>query len=244
MNLPLGDLKAGLSKRTIREQIADKLTAMIGSGLLREGDELPSERDLASTLDVSRETIRGAIQVLAALGMIEIAHGSRSRVTERSRWIGAPIANGNLQNYLPEEIYRARKVVEVAVAQAATLAIKPSVLAHLHQLVDAQADMHDDPIAFQISDIEFHALIYEAGGNRLLKTFLTDVYGYALDLRRRALLVPNAVKRSWLDHGRIIAAFDARDPAAAGAAVARHLARVHRTTQLADRDAKRETVRR
>ena len=174
---------------------------MIGSGLLREGDELPSERDLASTLDVSRETIRGAIQVLAALGMIEIAHGSRSRVTERSRWIGAPIAIGNLQNYLPEEIYRARKVVEVAVARP-----RRSRSSRRCWRICINWSMPRPTCTTTRSpfpDLRHRVPCLDLRGRRQppAQDLLTDVYGYALDLRRRALLVPNAVKRSWLDHG-------------------------------------------
>ncbi|MGO4872471.1 MAG: winged helix-turn-helix domain-containing protein, partial [Roseiarcus sp.] len=60
-----------MSKRTVRERISDKLASLIASGILHLGDELPSERELASLLSVSRETIRGAIQTLAAKGILE-----------------------------------------------------------------------------------------------------------------------------------------------------------------------------
>ena len=59
-------LKAEIGRRTVRERISDKLASLIASGILQIGDELPSERELASLLDVSRETVRGAIQTLAA----------------------------------------------------------------------------------------------------------------------------------------------------------------------------------
>src|SRR5690349_22629436 len=72
--------KSPIAKRTVKDQISDKLAYMIHSGLLRAGDELPSERELASTLGVSRETVRAAIGVLAARHMIEVSQGSRTRV--------------------------------------------------------------------------------------------------------------------------------------------------------------------
>lgn len=237
MNHGFAELRAGLSKRTMREQIADRIAGMIASGLVRPGDELPSERDLSATLDVSRETVRGAIQTLAALGMIEVAQGARSRVLEPAGWLGSPpsAAAGRLERYTPEEVYGARKVVEMAVAQEAARRLDAAGLDRLRKLVEAQAGMLDDPVAFQISDIEFHAAIYRAGGNRLLAGFLSEVYDYALHLRRRALLVPGAVRRSWQDHRRILATLEARDGEAAAAAMARHLLRVHRTTLLAMR---------
>lgn len=236
MDATLANLRAGLSKRTMREQIADRLLAMLRAGLLRPGDELPSERDLASTLGVSRETVRGAVQTLAALGMIEVAHGARSRIQLPHRWAAPPTPEPEpdsaprLNLYTPDEVYAARKLVELAVAREAARRLSAVSLGRLATLVEAQAAMFDDPVAFQISDQEFHATIYRAGGNRLLASFLLDAYDYALALRRRALLVPGAVRRSWQDHRAILAAMEARDGAAAEAAMGRHLLRVHRTT--------------
>ena len=67
-------------KRSIRDVIADKIAGLIASGILQVGDALPSERDLAAALNVSRESVRGAIQSLGARGIIGISHGSRTRV--------------------------------------------------------------------------------------------------------------------------------------------------------------------
>src|SRR5438105_9650647 len=72
--------KGQIAKRPVKDQISDKLAYMIHSGLLRVGDELPSERELASTLGVSRETVRAAIGVLQARRMVEVSQGSRTRV--------------------------------------------------------------------------------------------------------------------------------------------------------------------
>ena len=65
---PAPHLKAEIGRRTVRERISDKLASLVASGILHVGDELPSERELASLLAVSRETVRGAIQTLAAMG--------------------------------------------------------------------------------------------------------------------------------------------------------------------------------
>ena len=76
-------LKAELARRTVRERISDKLASLVASGILDVGDELPSERELASMFAVSRETVRGAVQTLAAKGIVEIsagrAHARRQR---------------------------------------------------------------------------------------------------------------------------------------------------------------------
>jgi DNA-binding FadR family transcriptional regulator len=228
----LPDLKAYVSKRTVREQIAGKLAAMIRSGLLRVGDELPSERDLSGTLEVSRETVRSAIQALAAVGMLEISQGARTRV---ARTEGYPFSSAapdpkKIGRYSAEEVFKARKLVELAVIREAAERISQAELDRLRRLVEAQGEMTDDPVRFQISDVEFHQGIYRAGGNSLLESFLGEVYDYALDFRRKALLMPGAVAASWRDHQRILKALESRDGDAAANAMERHLLRVHRTT--------------
>ena len=66
-------LRAEIGRRTVRERISDKLASLIASGILQVGEELPSERDLAALLAVSRETVRGAIQTLAAIGVVAVS---------------------------------------------------------------------------------------------------------------------------------------------------------------------------
>ncbi len=227
MHDTLAGLRAGLSKRTVRAQITDKLAGMIASGLLRPGDELPSERDLAEALEISRETVRGAIQALESRGMVEVAQGARSRVLGPENWL-APPPTSAIARYTPEEVHAARTLLEVDAAREAARRIDNAQLAHLHWLMQAQGDALDDPAAFHICGSEFHASIHRAAGNRLLAAFLLEVYGQAQQLRRPALEAPGAAKRSWQDHHRIFDAIAARDPDAAAAAMAAHLGRIHK----------------
>ena len=74
------EFRGEFARRTVRELISDKLASLVASGILEVGDELPSERELASKLAVSRETVRGAIQTLSAKGIVEVSQGSRTRV--------------------------------------------------------------------------------------------------------------------------------------------------------------------
>eukprot|EP01037_Dinobryon_pediforme_P029700 gene29700-33450_t len=73
-------LQDAIERRNTRDIVAEKIASVIASGLLQVGDSLPSERDLAAALQVSRETVRGGMQILAALGVIEISQGSRTRI--------------------------------------------------------------------------------------------------------------------------------------------------------------------
>jgi len=219
----------GISKRTIRDQIADKLAYMIHSGLLRVGDDLPSERELASTLSVSRETVRAAIAVLQARRMIEVNQGSRTRVLGPGPFpLHESVSTlGNLRHRSFSEVAEARAAVEAQVIRLAARRIRSSELARLNKLLREQADMLEDPVRFQISDREFHTTLYGACRNKLLIDVVCDFYDYALEIRRRALQRPGAIARSVADHRHILAALTTRD---AEAAMDEHLERVRKTT--------------
>ncbi|GLQ56181.1 FadR/GntR family transcriptional regulator [Devosia nitrariae] len=229
--LDLRDLKAGLSKRTIREQVSHRIAAMVQSGLLRPGDGLPSERELAATLEVSRETVRGAIQMLAAIGMVEISQGSRTRVIGTADFPrAANTRDRDLTRDTARQVYEARLVVERPTTRLAVERITDAELQRLRRLVEAQHEMTNDPVRFQISDAEFHDVIYRAGGNAMLSDFLHEMYSIGLEFRRRVLLEDGAVAKSLDDHIQILAALERRDADATIAAVENHLNRIHCTT--------------
>ncbi len=222
-----------IAKRMVKDQISDKLAYMIHSGLLRPGDELPSERELATTLGVSRETVRAAIGVLQARKMIEVSQGARTRVLGPG---SMPLHEsvgilGALKHRSLNEVAEARAAVEVQVIALAAQRITPPQLARLQALVDEQRAITDDPVRFQISDQEFHQTLYRACGNALLADVVFDFYGYALEYRRLALERRNAIPQSVAEHQAIVDALRTGVPAVAVAAMRDHLDQVHRTTR-------------
>src|SRR5688500_14797771 len=110
---PAGFL-GSVSRSTVREVIAEKLAALIASGVLSVGAELPGERELASALSVSRETVRGAVQVLAAHGILKVAHGARTTVAKSDLGdlaVQVTVAR-SIQAYDLESVHAARLLVE------------------------------------------------------------------------------------------------------------------------------------
>ncbi len=215
-------LDSKIAKHTMKEQISDKIAYLICSGFLRVGDELPSERELAKTLGVSRETV----------GMIEVSQGARTRVARTDGFVlsEAVTTLRELKNYTPQTVYEARRVVESAVVSDAARHITPEARAQLKELLAVQATLFDDPSAFQISDREFHEIIYQSCRNPLLAKFVSDLYAYALDVRRLAISQPGAIARSYNDHLRVYEALVAGDPEAAVAAMGSHLTTVYTTS--------------
>ncbi|MEP7083793.1 MAG: FCD domain-containing protein, partial [Betaproteobacteria bacterium] len=193
---------SGIAKRSVSDQISDKLAYMILSGLLRPGDELPSERQLATTLSVARESVRAAIAVLQSRRMIEVSQGARTRVVGPGKSVlhDSVGALERLKDSSFDEVAEALGAVEEQVARLAAKRIDRATLARLERLLEQQEAMFADPVSFQISDREFHSVFYAACGNTLLSDVVNDFYDYALDYRRRALQRKGAIARSVADH--------------------------------------------
>ena len=66
--IPIGDLFEPVATSRISSAIVDQIRELIGSGRLRVGDRLPSERELAGQFGVSRVTVRDALRSLEAVG--------------------------------------------------------------------------------------------------------------------------------------------------------------------------------
>lgn len=222
-----------LDRRTTREVIAEKLMVLIATNMLRPGDELPGERELANVLHVSRETVRGAVQMLAARQIIEVSHGSRSRVANVDlSHLTVTIASPNaIDSYDLDDVHAARLHIELKVVGDAARNIDDETLRKLESLLEAQQLCGDDAMRFLICDREFHVAIYRACGNPLLSDFVTDLYTYMMDNRRSAMSRPGAVAASYNDHVAIVDALARHDEDAVVAAFRRHLLRIYETTK-------------
>lgn len=226
------ELRHGVARRSVRELVSDKVATLIASGILQVGDTLPSERDLATAFQVSRETVRGAMQILATRGIIEISQGARTRVVSAEvGTLSSGLREPKLINtYDLEAIQAARLLVERQVIADAARRIDERTLRLLDDCLATQRTTLDDPVRFLICDREFHTAIYQACGNPVLADFVSDLYAYMMEHRRQAVSRPGAILRSYQDHKAVLAGLRARDPEAAVAAFDVHIHRIYTTT--------------
>ena len=81
---------APISKQTVVENIINTILEMIAKGEIRPGSSLPSERELACRLNVSRSSLREALKALAYEGIVEIRQGSGTYLTDKAVTTTAP----------------------------------------------------------------------------------------------------------------------------------------------------------
>lgn len=211
-------------------QIADQLASSIRSEGLAAGERLPSERDLASRFEVSRQTVREALIALEVAGVIEIRLGS-------GVYVKSPAVNGARIEYEdapgPLEILEARRIIESQAAALAAQRISNEELQKLQVILRLMGDSEDrgDIADAESRDRKFHLLIAEATRNSAIASTVewlwqlrskTDVSHYYHEKIRSKGSQPDIE-----EHQRILQALTRHDPEAASAAMTKHLERVY-----------------
>ncbi|WP_432119569.1 FadR/GntR family transcriptional regulator [Streptomyces sp. bgisy032] len=216
-------------KGTVTQRAIERIKAMIAEGLLEPGQRLPTERDLAVQLGISRSSMREAIRALTVLGVLEARHGSGIYVTRleagdllETFGVVADLSRGpRLVELL--EIRRALESTATALAAARITDDQlAEVAAHL-------AAMHatEDPEEIIAHDLAFHRVIAVAAGNATLAALLEGLSSRTFRARiRRGYQEDGAFARTRREHAAIHRALAARDPEAARAAAAAHVGEV------------------
>lgn len=156
------------------ERIADELRAMIVSGELRDGDWLGRESDLVERFAVSRPSLREALRILEAEGLITVVRGVRGGVVVRQPDERVTARNAALvlqfRNTTLADVHEARSIIEPAAARMVASARDHRAAAEkLRTLIAAQQDVIDDPAAFGKANAEFHKRLVSLAGNQTLE---------------------------------------------------------------------------
>lgn len=202
---------------------AQTLQRQIRDGQYRPGDMLPSQRELAVTLGISRASLREAISTLEALGLVRAQPGKGVLVTAgRNPGHAAPPGSGTAQ---PAQMFQFRAVVEPAAAALAACRIDSDGLA---QLMALQQRLHIaleklDLVDASEADLAFHMTLARLSGN----TPLAGVIEQSEQAIAHCLRLPFADNsRIWDtadEHAAVLAALQQRAPQAAYLAMQQHL---------------------
>jgi GntR family transcriptional repressor for pyruvate dehydrogenase complex len=221
-----------LERRSISEQVANRILSMIKSGNLKSGDRLPTEAQMGIAFGISRPPLREALKALTLMGVLESRQGGRYSVTDLSpsRLVAPFNVMLSVGDYDVHEHFEARAVVDCELvglcAERATPEQRQRIMQHA---VDGKAFL-EDPVAFRLLDIEFHQSLNDAAGNRLLSALAQGLYDIGLDMRRVASTMPGNIEKSVAQHIEVADAVMAGDAPAAVAAYRRHLEHVRDTT--------------
>ncbi|MDB5072107.1 MAG: FadR family transcriptional regulator [Candidatus Eremiobacteraeota bacterium] len=220
--------------RRLHAHVVDALVPMIVNGELAPGSLLPTEPEMSTRFGVSRSVVREALRVLGAKGLIEVRHGSGTRVTPPERWDPLdPLVLSALRGRGPSaavlhDLLEARTIVECEVA---ALAAERADAQQRCDLQDAVATMRasvGDPPRFVTGDSAFHLILLRAARNRVLERMTQPMHELLQYAQALTDAIPGVLTRALADHEAIADAVMRRDAAGARDAMRVHLARTQR----------------
>ena len=224
------------------EAVVERFQTLILDGVLRPGDRLPAERQLADDLDVSRPILRDALAALESDGLIVARRGEGTFIADLMGDVfSEPIARlmrsstHGLGDYL-----EFRQLLEADMAAMAAERATASDRAMLESLANAMQDAHTkgDAALEARLDVELHTLIVEAAHNLVFLHVLRACYRLLEDdvfsNRKRLYAQPGERKALLNQHLTLIDAILTGDQDAARTAAADHIAYVSETCARLD----------
>lgn len=233
---PAADFEGvALERRSIAEQVASRILALVKSGNLKSGDRLPTEQQMGVALGISRPALREALKALTVLGVLESRQGGRYTVTDLSpsRLVAPLQFIMFVKNYDVDAHFEARAAVDLELVRLCSARATEEERKKILRLAEDGRAFVSDPVGFRVLDFEFHQTINEAARSMLLGMIAQGLYDIALDVRRIAVETPGAIPVSVNDHLLIARAIVAGDAGAAVAAYRGHLDHVRETTERA-----------
>jgi DNA-binding FadR family transcriptional regulator len=209
--------------------IADQIRGAILGGKLSEGERLPPERELAEQFGVSRVTVRDALRALEAMGLIEVRVGARGGAfvtAPTGSVVGQTMSDMMMMQALtPEDIVEARLIVELGTVTLAAARATADDLAAMRELDRRAREALLAKTYTREMSWDFHALLAHAARNAAVEGF---AHSFRSSLSMHPIRTREGVKaheRTVEEHGRILAALEARDGTTARREMAAHLLR-------------------
>lgn len=167
-----------IKKENVPEKIIREIKQLIDSGQMATGSRLPSERDLAGLLNVSRSSLREALKALSILGIIENRHGDGNFISASSNnWPMEPLSIFlSVKRGAMIDLIDARQGLEIT---AAELAARRRTDDDIERMTQAIRDMHatqNRPEMFYKNDLSFHRRLVAAAKNPIIADLLEKIY--------------------------------------------------------------------
>lgn len=209
-------------KKSAVDQVIDSIKDVLIKKKLKPGDLLPSEQNIAESLGVGRGSVREALKILSAFGIVEIKQGDGSYIaTSANKKIFDPLIYSLIINNTDsEELIRLRSMIETGVLNtiiddATDEDIERLLAIHQH-LEEAFAQEVEDLETLNTLDLDFHRCMASITHNHLIE----NLYNFVIDI-----FAPTINARYALDvHRKIIEAVTRRDTSIAFIAEKEHIA--------------------
>ncbi|RKX95156.1 MAG: hypothetical protein DRZ90_10720 [Spirochaetes bacterium] len=158
---------------TVADAVVEKILEQISTGKLAWGQQLPAQRELAKMLNVGVSSAREALQILQAMGFIEVKRGQGTFITENSSEpLLKSISHSIYQDTSTQDLMEAREVLDTGLAVLAAKKAGASDISRMEKYLDIMAvNFNSDPNLSAKSDMDFHIALAHSVDNPILEKF-------------------------------------------------------------------------
>ena len=205
-----GNLVA-IQRMDVFREVLRQIDRYIESNQLKPGDRLPSDRDLAAALHVSRPLVRQAIKVLESLGRVTAQQGSGTFVRDASHRVAVTELMRGLtfDRMLLRQVLPARIAIELEVLRAAFERRTPANLTLIGQALELRRRQLEDDVQEATLDLTFEATLGRICGNEVLRRLQALVHDVWLEAQIAEGESPDGLSRLHREHEGIFEAFSA-----------------------------------
>lgn len=218
-----------IKPKKISSQIAEQIRNSIMSGEFVPGDRLPPERELAEMFGVSRPSVREALNILGASGLVEVLQGGGTTVKSLVEQVSGNALSDmiRIEQERALDVIEVRKCMESWTAYFAAQRALPEDLRRMEEIVNG---MHQNLVTLQPSedlDANFHIVIAKATHNVVWLHLMQNIFDAMKEFQRgvwRAVyLTEEDQKQLFMHHQSVYQAIRDRDAERARLLMLEHL---------------------
>jgi GntR family transcriptional repressor for pyruvate dehydrogenase complex len=229
-----------IKRGKVSDMAVEAIDNLIIRNNLKEGDGLPSEKSLSETLAVGTRSIREALKILEARGIVSVRHGKGAFVAGTSK--------ENVVKYLADslrmtliadesllfELVYVRMVIEASVASDVARSRTADDLARFSKILEALEKAHKEKSIedYNRLDVVYHKAIIDASGNRILSALYDRMNSLLLASFSKTGYVRGSTKESIQEHRLLLDLIRKQDGKGAHALMIRHIKRSTESLKL------------
>ncbi len=233
-----------LKKRKVFEDVADQIRSMVESGVLSPGDQLPPERELATSLGVSRTSLREAIRALEMIGEVEtkvgVNGGTFIREVSLDHAMGVVQSMFNRSNQMLTDVVEVRLILETKSAFYAAKRRTDEDLSEIYQAIDAmERDIENGGLGIK-ADHAYHLAVAKASENKFLSGMSQLLEDMIEQTRLNTLSEEGIPTEALEDHKKITEAIASQNAALAEVLMRSHLMKAYNMSRKMQKEMEQE----
>lgn len=198
-----------LEKKSLSDEVVAKIKSMIVSGDFKEGDHIPSERELCEQFGVSRASVREGLKILSLQGLISRTNAGTVITINFASILEETLAlKILLNNYSYEDVMEARMFLERAMVSLAASRIETQDISIMSQKIELmiKAEREGDSEKYVLADIAFHQQIAKASKSHVLVSLYNAIITLVFRAQKSVKEDSSVMKESLKFHEKILEA--------------------------------------